>query len=291
MLASEIINYMEKIAPASLAYPDDLTGFVFGDPDKEVKRIGISWSATEYVLEQAGLLSASTFAKTRRVVKQKTTFKFDKKKQESEEESVDMLVLHEYPFFEELPDLFPGLSFFEKPANFKRLKDLIMKGVCVYVAHSNLDETDGGTADLLSKTLGIKVSGRIKCGRWGKIPEATITNIISNLKTAYGLDVVRIVGDPETNKKFETIGCYIGEGLASIDIVEEFYVKKCQALVSSGLTEDMARYASELGIVLIDVERSKLERPVMNILTEKMQTDLKNIFVNLYECEDAIVYM
>ncbi len=290
MLAREIMNYMEKIAPPNLAYPDDLIGFVFGDPEREIKRVGVAWAATEYVFEQAGILSASTFAKTRRVAKQKQ-FKFDKKKQESEEETVDMLVLHEYPFFEELPDQFPGLSFFEKPANFKRLKDLMMRGICIYVAHSNLDETEGGTADILAKALGMKISGKVKCGRWGRIPESSLANIVANLKTSYGLDVVRVVGDPETNKKFETMGCYIGEGLANIDVVEEFFSKGCQALISSGLTEEIARYASETGFVVLDVERSKLERAVMNNLAEKMQADLKNTFVNLYECEDAIVYM
>ncbi|MFH0817934.1 MAG: Nif3-like dinuclear metal center hexameric protein [Candidatus Micrarchaeota archaeon] len=292
MLAREIIDYMkkEKLDGPGLAYEDDLTGLVFGDPEKEIKRIGVAWAATEYVFEQAGILSASTFAKTRRITKQKQ-FKFDKKKQETEEETVDMLVLHEYPFFEEIPDRFPGLSFFEKPVNYKRLKDLITKGVCVYVAHSNLDEAEGGTSDLLAKTLGIKITGRVKCGRWGKIPELSLANLIANLKASYGIDVVRVVGDPETNKKFETIGCFIGDGLANIDVVEEFFEHKCQALVSSGLTEEIARYASELGFVLVDVERSKLERPVMNLLAEKMQADLKNTFVNLYECEDVIAYI
>jgi putative NIF3 family GTP cyclohydrolase 1 type 2 len=292
LLAREIISYMDGVAPLSAAYDDDLVGLVFGNKEREVERIGVAWAATEYVLEQAGLLSASAFAKARRPVKQKQ-FKFDKKKQspEDEDSAVDMLVLHEYPFFEELPDRFQGLSFFEKQANYKRLKDLISKDVCVYVAHSNLDDVAGGTADILAKNLGMKIDGRVKCGRWGKIPETTLTSIISDLKTAYGIDMVRVVGDPDPNKKFESIGCYIGDGLGNIDVVETFYEKECRALVSSGLTEEMARYASELGMTLMDVEHSKLEKPVMNNLSEKMRVDLKNVFVNLYECEDAIVYM
>jgi putative NIF3 family GTP cyclohydrolase 1 type 2 len=290
MLARDIIDYMEKVAPIGLAYSDDLVGLVFGDPDRDIRRMGLAWGATEYVLEQAGLLSASKFAKARKVVKQKQ-FRFDKKKQGEEEEGIDMLVLHEYPFFEEVSDRFSGLSFFEKPANYKRLKDLIARDLCVYVAHSNIDETEGGTADILAKAVGIKVTGKVKCGRWGKVPESSLTNIVSNLKTAYGLDVVGVVGDPESNKKFEIVGCYIGEGLSTTDTVDEFYMRGCQVLLSSGLTEEVARYSSELGMFLINVERSKLERPVMNNLAEKMQVDLKNVFVTLYECEDAVVYM
>ncbi len=291
MLARDIITYMEKIAPVNLAYPDDLVGFVFGDPDKEVNRIGIGWAATEYVLEQAGVLQAGKFVKTRRTPKQKP-FKLDKKKPVVEDEAaIDMLILHEYPFFEEICDKFPGLSFFEKPPNYSRLKDLVTKEVCVYVVHSNIDETEGGTVDILTKEMGIKVMGKIMCGRWGKIPESTLTSIVTNLKTAYGLDVVRIAGDPETNKKFEVIGCYIGDGLANLDVVEEFYSKGCHALISSGLTEDVARYASEIGIILIDAERSKLERPVMRNLTEKMQGEMKNMFITLYDCEEAIAYL
>lgn len=291
MLARDIISYMEKIAPANLADPDDQIGLVFGDPDKEIKRIGVGWAATDYVLEQAGLLSASKFVKTRRVVKQKA-LRLDKKKQAQEdEEFADLLVLHEYPFFEEICDVFPGLSFFEKPVNYKRLKDLISKDACIYVAHTNLDETEGGTVDILAKSLGIKTAGKVKCGRWGKVPETSLTTMVANLKTSYGTDVVRIVGDPESNKKFEVLGCYIGNGLANIDVVEEFYMKGCHALVSSGLTEEVARYASELGFVLLDIERSKLEKPVMNNLAEKMMADLKNVFVSHYECEDSIGYM
>ncbi len=291
MLARDIITYMEKIAPFSLAYPDDLVGLVFGDPDKEINRIGVAWAATEYVLEQAGLISGGKFSAGRRTVKPKT-YSFKNKKQAAEEENyVDLLVLHEYPFFEEVYDVFPGLSFFEKPANYKRLKDMIGKDVCIYVAHSNLDETEGGTTDILSKNLGMKVKGKMKCGRWGNIPETSLTGLVSNLKTTYGVDVIRIVGNPESNKKFEVAGCYIGDGLASIDVVEEFYLKGCNILISSGLTEYVARYANEIGMMLIDIEKSKLERPVMNNLAEKMQADMKKTFISLYECEDAVVYM
>ncbi len=295
MLAREIMNYMEGVAPKGLAYEDDIVGLVMGERDREVKKLGLAWAVTDYVLEQAGLLSASKFVKAHKTVKPQKQFHFDKKKQASEdEETVDMLVLHEYPFFEEVSDRFSGLSFFEKPVNYKRLKDIISKEVCIYVARSNLDETEGGTADIVAKVIGMKVdknAEKIRCGRFGKIPESSLANIVSNLKTAYSAETIRIVGDPESSKKFETVGCFVGSGLSSTDVIEEFYLRDCQALVSSGLTENAARYASELGLVLIEIERSKLERPVMNNLAEKMQVDLKNVFINLYECEDVISYM
>ncbi|MFH1447324.1 MAG: Nif3-like dinuclear metal center hexameric protein [Candidatus Micrarchaeota archaeon] len=290
MLARDIIMYMEKVAPFNLAYPDDLIGLVFGNPDKVINHIGVSWAATDYVLEQAGLITRSRFNMTKPGLKRKR-YGVGKQQAADEEEYVDMLVLHEYPFFEEISDVFAGLSFFEKPTNYKRLKTLISKDVCIYVAHSNLDETEGGTADILAKNIGLKTKGKLKRGRWGTISETTLTSLVSNLKTTYGIDVIKVVGDPESTKKFDIIGCYVGSGLGSIDILEEFYLKGCRALISTGLTEQVARYASELGIVLIDLERAKLERPVMQNLAEKMQIELKNVVVTLYECEDSIVYM
>ena len=285
MRASDIVAYLEKVAPLRLAHDDDLVGFVIGDINRDIEKIGVAWAATPYVIELAGLGTPKGMSKVMPPPQAGI------KKKRLDEREVDMLVLHEYPFFEECGTLFPGLSLFEKPPNHERLKSLVQKDTCVYVMHSNLDETEGGTADILARNLGIKVTKKLKCGRVGTVSDATVGSIANLLKTNYVVDLVRVAGDADPNKALSTIGCYVGNGLATTDILEEFYLKGAEALVSSGLEEDVARYGTELGIVLLDMDRSKLERPVMQNLAEKMQTDLKKVATIIYDCEDAVAYL
>lgn len=291
MLASEIVGRLEKIAPLSLAFEDDPVGLVFGDPNKVVKKVGVAWAITDYVMEQANLLEVRQEIKPRKISPLHARFALRKKTPEEVEADIDMFILHEYPFFEEKRAIFPGISFFEKPPNAKRIKRLAAKDVCVYVMHSNLDDAEGGTADALAKVLGMHVVEKFKCGRIGEIAETTLGNIVSTLKTSYLCDVIRITGDVESSKPITKVGCFIGPGLKYIDVIEEMYLKGAQVVVSSEMTETVARYADDLGISLIDIERSRLERLIMQNLAEKLERDLKGITVMHYECEDSISYV
>ena len=80
----------------------------------------------------------------------------------------------------------------------------------------------------------------------------------------------------------------MGPGLAYRDIIEEFYLKGCQVLVSYGLNEENSVYASELGLALVELERHSIEAPAMHALAEKLETSLKDVKIKFFEHESLV---
>ncbi len=259
MLASKIVAHLDSIAPPSAALENDLVGFVIGDLNKEIRTIGVAWSPTVPILDRAV------------------------------SENVALMVVHEPLFYEEGGTYFPGIEFFEKTPNYQRLKKLFERDMCVYVAGSNLDETKGGTSYVLANTLDMKVTGQVKLGRIGTIEKKTMKELVSSLQETFD-SRIQVVGDPkDTKKRFTKIGCFAANGLGSVDVIEEFYLKGAEVLVSYGLTDTGAAYAHELGMSVISLERKAVEIPVMQALAEKLEADFKGVTIKFFEHEDPIV--
>ncbi len=114
-----VIQWMEQWAPKSLAYPDDKIGLQLGTLNKEVKRVLVALDVTEAVVDEAIALG------------------------------VDVIIAHHAIIFRPLTHLRTDL-----PAG-KLYEKCIKHDIAVYIAHTNLDITEGGVNHLLADALGL----------------------------------------------------------------------------------------------------------------------------------------
>ncbi len=274
MLAADIIARLESIAPRELAFDFDITGLICGDANRDVTTVGVSWNASRDALAYFGYITSTT-----QTLVPKTVLP-------------EMLILHEYPFFDETNEYFPGLPFFSKFPNTNRLKGLLQNDTCVYVMSSNFDEADGGTADILARALGITVDSKIKSGRIGNIEPMTFMQMIQFVKNVLAVDVIRYVaGGTSANEKVSRIGLFIGYGLRNYDVIEQLALQGAEVIISTGLNSRTAVYLNELGIKAIDVEKKKMESPAMKFLAKWLETNFKDrLTIVSYDPEDVIFY-
>lgn len=115
-----VIQVMERLAPKSLAVPDDRIGLQLGTLDKEVRTIMTALDVTEAVV------------------------------QEAIDRQADLIIAHHAIIFRPLKTLRTDLAA-------GRLYELLIKhDIAVYIAHTNLDIADGGINDMMAQALDLK---------------------------------------------------------------------------------------------------------------------------------------
>lgn len=115
-----VMRWMESIAPARLAVPDDRIGLQLGTPNKEVRAIVVALDVTEEVVDEAIAAGAN------------------------------WIVAHHAIIYRPLKTLrtdTPAGRLYEK---------LIKHDIAVYIAHTNLDTCEGGVNDLMADALGLQ---------------------------------------------------------------------------------------------------------------------------------------
>ncbi|HEY3367574.1 MAG TPA: Nif3-like dinuclear metal center hexameric protein [Symbiobacteriaceae bacterium] len=115
-----IAAYMEELAPLSWAESWDNVGLQMGDPGRPAARVLVALELTDAVAEEALREHAS------------------------------LVVLHHPAIFKPLKALR-----FDSPAG-RRLERLMLAGIAVYAAHTNLDMSPGGTNDTLAAAVGLQ---------------------------------------------------------------------------------------------------------------------------------------
>ncbi len=121
MLANgqHVIQYVEKLAPKSLAMEGDKIGLHVGTLQKPIKKVMVALDVLEDVVDEAIA------------------------------EGVDLIVAHHAVIYRPLKHLrtdLPGGRLFEK---------LIKHDIAVYTSHTNLDVAEGGMNDWLAEELGL----------------------------------------------------------------------------------------------------------------------------------------
>ncbi|MCR8845780.1 Nif3-like dinuclear metal center hexameric protein [Paenibacillus sp. SC116] len=112
-----IAQWIEQLAPKSLAVPDDRIGLQLGTLRKEVENVLISLDVTEAVVDEAIRLNAG------------------------------LIIAHHAIIFRPLKDLqtdTPAGRLYEK---------LIKHDIAVYISHTNYDIVEGGMNDLMAQAL------------------------------------------------------------------------------------------------------------------------------------------
>lgn len=152
---SEIIRFMEEMAPACLAEEWDNVGLIIGSRNQDIKRVMVCLDVTSKVVNEAV------------------------------EKKVDMIVSH-HPF------IFKGLKrITEDDPKGSVVYRLIRNGIGVYSAHTNLDFTVEGINDTLASLLGLSNVRSLKKYRSGKlykvvvfVPEAQVDQVREAMSNA-----------------------------------------------------------------------------------------------------------
>ena len=164
MKCSEIIDQLEKLAPAAMACEWDNPGLLAGRSDKKVTSILLAVDVTDSVLEQAEAMGA------------------------------DMIITHHPLIFKPLKKV-NDQDFISR-----RILRMIQKDISYYAMHTNFDAAPGCMADLAGErlglrecrpleTMGITGDGRsYGIGLLGTLPEAmTLRETAEKVKEAFAL--------------------------------------------------------------------------------------------------------
>ncbi|WP_352399939.1 Nif3-like dinuclear metal center hexameric protein [Anaerotignum sp.] len=117
----EVVNFLEGIAPRSLAESWDNTGLAIGDPDHQVNKVLVALDVTDSVIDEAIEIGAD-------------------------------LILTHHPML-----LFKKINSITKnDALGNQIYKLIEHEIAALSAHTNLDIAHGGINDVLSKLLGLQ---------------------------------------------------------------------------------------------------------------------------------------
>lgn len=140
MKVKDVISLMEKLAPPVLVAEWDNVGLQMGDPEREIGRVLVALDIDLQVVEEVSGAGPA------------------------------MLVVHHPLLFKPVSSLSAAL-----PLG-KMVEALARSGTSVYVAHTNLDAAQGGTADVLAKVAGLlavrplEISPGFPGGRLGNLP-------------------------------------------------------------------------------------------------------------------------
>ncbi|CAM2830167.1 Nif3-like dinuclear metal center hexameric protein [Paenibacillus sediminis] len=115
-----VIQYMEQLAPKHVAVPDDKIGLQLGSLHKNIEKVLVTLDVNEEVVDEAISLGA------------------------------ELIIAHH-------PIIYRPLSHLQTDTPMGKVYEKLIKhDIAVYVAHTNLDVTEGGMNDWMAEALGIE---------------------------------------------------------------------------------------------------------------------------------------
>ena len=242
-----VLEALERIAPKRLAEEWDNPGLLVGSPAQEVHKILTCLDVTDEVVAEAIDLGA------------------------------DMIVAHHPLIFKGIKKLRTDLPLGA------RLQKLMVHGIAVVAAHTNLDTAEGGVNDVLAKAIGLtdiqpfaakaEEGAEPTLGRIGYLPESTaIEDFARQVKAALPVSHVRLVKAGE--KKVKKVALCSGAG-------SEFIAKASFLGADAYITGDVkyheAQQAVEMGLHVIDGGHFGTEFPVAAVLAERLMEELSGL--------------
>jgi dinuclear metal center YbgI/SA1388 family protein len=239
----EVIEVLERIAPASLAEEWDNVGLQLGDPQAPVRSAWVALDPTPEVVE------AATRA------------------------GVDLLITHHPLFFRPLRRVDLGTPL-------GALVDLALRsGLSVVAVHTNFDAVAEGLNDLLAGRLGLRGTrplipspgaagaGRHGIGRVGSLPRAaSLAALAREVKQRLGLEALRIAGDPALDVR--RVAVSTGSGGS---VIPHFFDSGAQVFISGDLRYHEARDVEAAKLGLIDVGHFHSEHLMKDVLVERLR--------------------
>jgi len=247
----EVGQYLTQISPF-IEKERTCDGWKFGDPDLELRGIGVTWMGTASAIKEAG------------------------------EKRVNLLVVHEPLFYENQPGwtTIPSAS---KPVNIARRTALEEYGIAVYRCHDGWDTyPEMGIVDSWAAALGLgdRVAGTAGAPVY-KIREAKLGELAKKINEIMGLDGVRVVGD--LGRVVSMVGLGIG-AWGSIGILERLLLAGAEVMIVGETTDwSTIRAAVDSGMAIIETSHATSENFGVWNLAER----LKAVFspVPVHYCE------
>ena len=241
---SDILAFLETIAPKDLAMDWDNSGFQLGDPDAPVTKV---------------LVSLDPFEDTAR---------------EAAQWGAELILTHHPLFFNPIKNLT------ETTAVGRTARLLVQSGISLWSGHTNLDVAPGGVNDLLAEKLGLENVTALppeNLLRVGSLPEMNLEAFLSRVKAALGCPVLRYADGGTPCRRVAVGGGACGSELM---LAKE---AGCDTFVTSDLKYNMFWDAQDLGLNLIDSGHFYTENPVCAMLAAKVRQEFPGIAVKISE--------
>lgn len=230
----EIISILENAFPPEGAYEWDNVGLLLGDKDADIKKVLLTLDITEAVIAEAT------------------------------DKECDLILSHH-------PILFSGIKKITTDSSEGRIiLSAAKNGICIYSAHTNCDVAPCGTNEHLSWLLSLENAIPLEengLGRIGTLSTAlTLDELASQVKSALGLDFVRVCGDGQ--KPVKTVAISSGSGADSIP----FAIEKGADVMVTGDTKYRVMLDAVRDICIIDAGHYGTEISVCDIF-KKLLSD------------------
>ncbi len=253
MTVSDVLTFLETIAPRAMKMDWDNVGLLCGRRDKEVRRILVALDPFEGVCHEAAAWGA------------------------------DLIVTH-HPLIFEAPRAITDDTSIGRSILFLARHD-----IAAVNAHTNLDCAPGGVNDVLASALGLaqaevlNPSGTDDQGRpWGLLRmgnavEMSLPQFLEQVKTRLGCPGLRYVSGDRPVKRVA-----VGGG-ACAGAVREVVDAGCDTFVTADVKYNQFWDAHDLGLNLIDAGHFWTENPVCTVLTAQLQAKFPDLQVKIAE--------
>jgi len=237
----DVRRSLEQLAPPSLAESWDNVGWQVGNDDFTVTGVLVTVDVDASVVEEAIKLGAN------------------------------LIVAHHPLFFRPLKQI--------DPATFQGqlIKTLLRHDLYVYTAHTNLDAVPEGVNGALANALGvtlrqplIPIRGAAEGCGWGAIcellPQPT-SWFVERVAERLGTPAPRVtpgVGAPPVHSRIAIMGGSGGGFSADVKRAD------CSLYITGEIKYHDAQDAARLGITVIEADHYYSERPVLNLLVERI---------------------
>ena len=243
---SDILTFVETLAPRSMAMDWDNVGLNCGHSDRPVKKILVALDPFTHVCREA------------------------------KEVGADLLVTHHALIWK------PG--FINDTNNQGRNTLFLIENSIAHInAHTNLDQAPGGVNDTLAKKLAMVnveiINPRDGVGllRMGDVPEQPLDAFLNRVKTLLGCEGLRYVDGGKPVRKVAVGGGSCADGM------KEVLAAGCDTFVTSDIKYNQFWDAKDLGLNLIDAGHFHTENPVVAVLAEKIAAAFPEIEVKISE--------
>ncbi len=240
MTVSDILQYIEELAPSYMKMDWDNVGLLCGDSSQEVTRILVALDPFEDVCREA------------------------------KEVGAQLIVTHHPLIFA------PCKSVTEETSVGRAIRYLCKNDISAINAHTNLDCAPGGVNDVLAAKLGLSEvqvvapEGKDEQGRdWGLlrrgvVEKQTLDTFLTQVKEKLGCPGLRYV---DGGKPVHQVA--VGGGACGSELMDAVGAG-CDTFVTSDVKYNQFWDARDLGINLIDAGHFYTENPVTAMLAEKL---------------------